>query len=58
MENFKSFKALIEGLEKDAEAFFKKNNKSAGTRLRVGLQQTKVLAQALRNEITGKKNQK
>lgn len=58
MEKFTELKALIASSEADAIAFFEKNNKSAGTRLRNALQQTKALAQDIRNEVTAKKNEK
>ncbi|MDR2272932.1 MAG: histone H1 [Sphingobacterium sp.] len=58
MDKFNQLKALIEGAEKEAEAFFKKNNKAAGTRLRNALQETKVIAQEIRNDVTAKKNAK
>lgn len=56
MENFQKLKELILSAESDASAFFEKGNKAAGTRLRNALQQTKTLAQELRNEVTAKKN--
>lgn len=56
MENFQKLKELILSAESDATAFFEKNNKAAGTRLRNALQQSKVLAQDIRNEVTAKKN--
>lgn len=58
MEKFTELKELIAAAEADATAFFEKNNKAAGTRLRNALQQTKVLAQDIRNEVTAKKNEK
>lgn len=58
MEKFRELKALIASAEADATAFFEKNNKAAGTRLRNALQQTKALAQDIRNEVTAKKNEK
>ncbi len=58
MEKFTELKALIASAEADATAFFEKNNKAAGTRLRNSLQQTKTLAQDIRNEVTAKKNEK
>lgn len=58
MEKFTELKALITSAEADATAFFEKNNKAAGTRLRNALQQTKTLAQDIRNEVTAKKNEK
>lgn len=58
MEKFTALKELIASAEKDAAAFFEKGNKVAGTRLRNALQQTKTLAQDIRNEVTAKKNAK
>lgn len=51
MENFKKLKQLIETSEKDAEKFYKSNNKTAGTRLRNAMQELKVLAQEIRKEV-------
>lgn len=56
MENFQKLKELVLSAETDAKAFYDKGNKSAGTRLRNALQQTKALAQDIRNEVTAKKN--
>jgi len=58
MEKFSELKELIASAEKDAVAFFEKGNKAAGTRLRGALQQTKALAQDIRNDVTSKKNAK
>lgn len=58
MEKFTALKDLINSAEKDATAFFEKGNKAAGTRLRNALQQSKALAQDIRNEVTAKKNAK
>jgi hypothetical protein len=57
MDKFKELKTLIEGAEAEATAFFDKGNKAAGTRLRNAMQQAKVLAQDIRNEVTAKKNE-
>lgn len=46
----------MESAEKDAEAFYNKANKAAGTRLRGAMQQLKVLAGDIRKEVTEKKN--
>lgn len=51
MENYKKLKQLIETSEKDAEKFYKSNNKTAGTRLRKTMQEIKVLAQEIRKEV-------
>lgn len=56
MEKFNQIKALIEATEKDAELFFAKGNKSAGTRVRKAMQDLKNLAQELRTEIQDIKN--
>lgn len=56
METFQKLKELVLSAENDANAFFEKGNKAAGTRLRNALQQTKALAQDIRNEVTAKKN--
>lgn len=58
MEKFIQLKNLIASAETDAVKFFEKGNAAAGTRLRNVLQQTKVLAQDIRNEVTAKKNGK
>jgi len=55
MEKFKELKDLIGSIEKDAASFYGKGNKAAGTRLRIALQKTKVLAQDIRADVTEKK---
>jgi len=54
MEKFNELKTLITTLEEDATKFFNKDNKSAGVRLRKGLQDVKALAQAIRVEVSEK----
>ena len=56
MEKFNELKALLESAENDADAFFLKGNKSAGTRLRGYMQTLKNLAQELRTEVQEIKN--
>lgn len=57
METFLELKNLILSLENDANKFFEKENKSAGTRLRKGMQEVKALAQTLRVSVSdAKKN--
>jgi hypothetical protein len=56
MEKLAELKALVETAEKEGVAFYEKNNKAAGTRLRNALQQIKVLATDLRKDVTDKKN--
>lgn len=58
MEKFKELQELISTAQNDAVAFYEKGNKAAGTRLRVALQKVKVLATAIRKEVTEKKNAK
>jgi hypothetical protein len=58
MEKFKELKELIASAEKDAIAFYEKNNAAAGTRLRGFMQKSKALAQDIRNEVTAAKNAK
>jgi hypothetical protein len=48
METFLELKNLILSLENDANKFFEKDNKSAGIRLRKGMQEIKSLAQSVR----------
>ena len=52
MEKFNELKALVASLEEDATKFFEKGNKSAGVRLRKGLQDIKALAQTVRVEVS------
>ncbi|MCR8560461.1 histone H1 [Mucilaginibacter sp. BJC16-A38] len=56
MDKFKEVKSLLDNTEQDAEAFYEKGNKAAGTRLRNAMQQLKVLATDIRKEVTDKKN--
>ena len=57
MEKFKELKELLTTLEEDASKFYDKKNKTAGVRVRKGMQDIKVLAQNIRNEISDLKNQ-
>ena len=58
MAKFEDLKELITSTEKEAVAFYVKGNNAAGTRLRLALQQIKVLATAIRQEISEKKKGK
>ncbi len=58
MKKFTALKELIATAENDAEAFYNKGNKAAGTRLRGLMQQLKVSATDIRKEVTEKKNTK
>ena len=55
MKTFDSLKALVLEAEKDALKFFGKGNKTAGTRLRLAMQQVKALAQQIRIEVSENK---
>ena len=54
MENFNELKNLVASLEEDATKFYEKDNKSAGVRLRKGLQDVKAIAQSLRLDVSEK----
>lgn len=56
MNKFEELKAKVASLEVDAQRFYDADNKAAGTRLRVGLQECKVLAQEARGQVTELKN--
>lgn len=58
INKFEELKALVRGLESEAEKFYTKGNAAAGTRLRKGLQELKVLSQDLRLGIQDLKNKK
>ena len=58
MEKFEKVKELIASIEADADKFYNKANSAAGTRVRKGMQDLKVLATEIRKEITEKKNSK
>lgn len=55
MEKFEELKAKVAEIESDAEKFYVKGNKTAGTRLRKGLQDIKNLAQEIRVDVSDKK---
>lgn len=56
MEKFNQLKELLASIEADAEKFYVKGSKAAGTRVRGGMQEIKALAQEIRNEVTALKN--
>jgi hypothetical protein len=53
---FEQLKTLLASLEEDANKFYTKGNKTAGTRLRKGMQDVKNLAQEVRKEVSELKN--
>lgn len=54
MENYNKIIELLEATKADAEKFFDKGNKAAGTRVRKAMQEVKALAQAVRTEVSEK----
>ncbi|QIL42382.1 histone H1 [Pedobacter sp. HDW13] len=58
MKNFDSLKAVVLGAEEDALKFFAKGNGAAGRRLRIAMQQVKLLGQQIRVEVSEKKKKK
>lgn len=56
MKLFEELEKLVTDARKDAEAFYDKGNKAAGTRLRKAMQEAKNKAQDIRKEVTDKKN--
>lgn len=56
MEKYNQLKELIAAIEADADKFYNKGSKAAGTRIRGGMQEIKALAQEIRNEVTALKN--
>lgn len=58
MKKFKKVQQLVGDLASDVEKFYDKDNQAAGTRVRKGMQELKVLAQDIRKEVQSKKNAK
>jgi hypothetical protein len=56
MEKFAKVKELVAAIEADVEKFYNAGNSAAGTRVRKGMQDLKVLAQEIRTEVTEQKN--
>jgi hypothetical protein len=54
MENYNKIIAVLEEARVDAEKFFEKGNKAAGTRVRKAMQDVKALAQAVRTQVSEK----
>jgi len=52
MNKFEELKKLIADIEHDANKFYEKGVKAAGTRLRKGLQDVKKLAQDIRVDVS------
>jgi hypothetical protein len=56
MTRFDEIRNLIMSLEGDFDKFYDKNNQAAGTRVRKGMQDLKIMAQDIRSEVQDKKN--
>ncbi len=57
MNRYAQLRELLLSLETDFVKFYEKGNKAAGTRVRKGMQDLKVLAQDIRAEVQSKKNE-
>jgi hypothetical protein len=58
MNRFEELRKLVLDLEGDFDKFYNKQNQAAGTRVRKGMQDLKVLAQNIREEVQNIKNEK
>jgi len=58
MEKYNELLNLVEQVKNDAEKFFNKGNKAAGTRLRKSMQEIKRLAQEVRLQVSELKKDK
>ncbi len=56
MNKFEELKNLVMSLEADFSKFYEKNNQTAGTRIRKGMQDLKAMAQNIRVEVQEIKN--
>lgn len=56
MNRFDELKNLVMSLEGDFDKFYNKQNQAAGTRVRKGMQDLKVLAQEIRLQVQNVKN--
>jgi hypothetical protein len=56
MNRFDELKNLVMSLEGDFDKFYNKQNQAAGTRVRKGMQDLKVLAQDIRSQVQNQKN--
>ena len=53
---YENIKKLIADMETDIDKFYDKGNKSAGIRIRKKLQEVKLIAQEIRNDVLRKRN--
>ncbi len=54
---YNELKELVSSLEPDFVKFYDKGNKAAGTRVRKGMKDLKDLAQSIRMQVQGIKNE-
>ncbi len=57
MNPYHTVEKLVLSLKEEFEKFYDQKNKSAGTRVRKGMQELKNLAQEIRTEVQNIKNQ-
>ncbi len=57
MKNFVAILRKVTEAQEDADKFFEKGNRAAGTRLRKTMQEVKELAQTVRKEVSAAKNE-
>ena len=56
MKRFDELKDLVMSLEGDFQKFYDKENQAAGTRVRKGMQELKIIGQSIRVEVQNMKN--
>ncbi len=56
MDSIEKLEAVVAEARADAEKFYGKGNKAAGTRLRKAMQELKGLAQEIRVDVQNSKN--
>eukprot|EP01132_Coremiostelium_polycephalum_P000709 gene709-880_t len=57
MNQFEVLLKHVKGLEDDFAKFYDKGNKTAGTRIRKGMQDLKEMAQSIRLDVQNRKNE-
>ena len=56
LKKLEALEAFVKEARVEAEKFYEKNVKSAGTKLRLKMQDIKSVAQEIRNDVTAAKN--
>lgn len=57
MNRFEQLRDMVLAMEEDFSKFYDKKNQAAGTRVRKGMQDMKNMAQEIRVEVQGMKNE-